>query len=112
MKLTTNPPTNRRTMRKRIIKLWSLQDDGRKLYAGTIVAGSPAELVAMWAAFLVTADPGVYFATYRGTSSARKRPSKASLCRWRPDLNRSASNDRERRHSANAAVWALGHLST
>ena len=33
-------------MRKRTIKLWRLQDDGRKLFAGTIVAGSPAELVA------------------------------------------------------------------
>ena len=68
MKLTTIRPTNRQTMRKRTIKLWRLQDDGRKLFAGTIVAGSPAELVAMWAAFLVTAERGVYFATYRGMS--------------------------------------------
>jgi hypothetical protein len=46
MKLTTNPPTNRQTMRKRTIKPWRLQDDGRKAFAGTIVAGSPAELAA------------------------------------------------------------------
>ena len=42
MKLTTMRPTNRQTMRKRTIKLWRLQDDGRKLFAGTIVAGSAA----------------------------------------------------------------------
>ena len=54
-------------MRKRTIKLWRLQDDGRKLFAGTIEAGSPAELVAMWSAFLVTAERGFYFATYRGS---------------------------------------------
>ena len=71
-------------MRKRTIKLWRLQDDGRKLFAGTIVAGSPAELVAMWAAFLVTAKRGVYFATYhvRWFGSGHLR---ALLCRWRPN---------------------------
>jgi hypothetical protein len=37
-------------MRKRTVKIWRLQDDGRRLFAGTIVAGSPAEFVAMWAA--------------------------------------------------------------
>ena len=67
MKLTTIRPTNRQTMRKRTIKLWRLQDDGHKLFAGTIVAGS-RPLVAMWAAFLVTAERGVYFAIYRGMS--------------------------------------------
>ena len=35
MKLTTMRPTNRPTMRKRTVKLWRLQDDGRKLCAGT-----------------------------------------------------------------------------
>ena len=40
MKLTTMHPTTRQAMRKRTVKLWRLQDDGRKLFAGTIVAGS------------------------------------------------------------------------
>ena len=42
MKLTTNPPANRQTMRMRTLKLWRPQDDSRKLFAGTIVAASPA----------------------------------------------------------------------
>ena len=54
-------------MRKRTVKLWRLHDDGRKLYAGTIEAGDPRELVIKWSAFLVTAERGVYFATYRGS---------------------------------------------
>jgi len=54
-------------MRKRTVKLWRLRDDGRKLYAGTIEAADPRELVIKWSAFLVTADRGVYFATYRGS---------------------------------------------
>ena len=53
-------------MRKRTVKLWRLHDDGRKLYAGTIQAADPRELVFKWSAFLVTAERGVYFATYRG----------------------------------------------
>jgi len=55
-------------VRKRTLKLWRLNEDGRKLFAGTIQAGSSAELVAMWSAFLLTAERGVYFATYRGVS--------------------------------------------
>jgi hypothetical protein len=54
-------------MRKRTIKLWRLNEDGRKLFAGTIEAGSPAELVAKWSAFLATSERGAYFATYRGS---------------------------------------------
>ena len=54
-------------MRKRTIKLWRLNDDGRKVFAGTIEAASPAELVAKWSAFLATAERGAYFATYRGS---------------------------------------------
>ena len=53
-------------MRKRTVKLWRLHDDGRKLYAGTIEAADPRELVIKWSAFLATAERGVYFATYRG----------------------------------------------
>jgi hypothetical protein len=41
-------------MRKRTIKLWRLKEDGRKQFAGTILAASPAELVAKWTAFLTT----------------------------------------------------------
>jgi len=54
-------------MRKRTIKLWRLNEDGRKLFAGTIEAASPAELVAKWSAFLATSERGVYFASYRGS---------------------------------------------
>jgi hypothetical protein len=54
-------------MRKRTIKLWRLNEDGRKLFAGTIEAATPAELVIKWSAFLATAVRGVYFATYRGS---------------------------------------------
>ena len=54
-------------MRKRTIKLWRLTDDGRKVFAGTIQAATPAELVMKWSAFLATAERGAYFATYRGS---------------------------------------------
>ena len=54
-------------MRKRTVKLWRLHEDGRKLYAGTIEAADPRELVINWFAFLATAERGVYFATYRGS---------------------------------------------
>jgi len=54
-------------MRKRTIKLWRLNEDGRRLLAGTIVAATPAELVIKWSAFLATSERGVYFATYRGS---------------------------------------------
>ena len=64
-------------MRKRTVKLWRLHDDGRKLYAGTIEAADPRELVIKWSAFLATAERGVYFATYRGHSSRRRRPWRA-----------------------------------
>ena len=54
-------------MRKRTIKLWRLNQDGRKLFAGTIAAADPRELVIKWSVFLATAERGVYFATYRGS---------------------------------------------
>jgi chemotaxis regulatin CheY-phosphate phosphatase CheZ len=40
---------------------------GRKLFAGTIEAADPRELVLKWSAFLATAERGTYFATYRGS---------------------------------------------
>ena len=54
-------------MRERTVKLWRLHKDGRKLYAGTIEAANPRELVIKWSAFLATAERGLYFATYRGS---------------------------------------------
>jgi len=54
-------------MRKRTVKLWRLTDDGRKLFAGSVEAADPRELVLKWSAFLATAEPGTYFATYRGS---------------------------------------------
>ena len=45
------------SQRKRTIRLYRIADDGRRLLAGTIEAGSPAELVALWRAFLATAAP-------------------------------------------------------
>jgi hypothetical protein len=53
-------------MQKKTVKLWRLNEDGRKLCAGTIEAGDPRELVLKWSLFLATAERGVYFATYRG----------------------------------------------
>jgi hypothetical protein len=49
-------------MRKRTVKLWRLHEDGRKLFAGTIEAADPRELVLKWSAFLATAERGTYFA--------------------------------------------------
>ena len=54
-------------MRKRTVKLWRLHEDGRKLFAGTIEAADPRELVLKWSAFLATAERRTYFATYRGS---------------------------------------------
>ena len=48
-------------MRKRTVKLWRLNQDGRKLFAGTIEAADPRELVIKWSVFLATAERGVYF---------------------------------------------------
>jgi hypothetical protein len=45
-------------MRKRTIKLWRLDEDGRKLFAGTTEAATPAELVVKWSAFLTTSGGG------------------------------------------------------
>lgn len=52
--------------RKRTIRLYRITDDGRRLLAGTIEAGTPEELVTHWRAFLATAAPGAYAACYRG----------------------------------------------
>ena len=52
--------------RKRTIRLYRIAEDGRRLLAGTIEAGSPAELITLWRAFLATAVRGTYAACYRG----------------------------------------------
>ena len=57
-------------MRKRTVKLWRLNEDGRKITAGTIEAADPRELVMKWSLFLATAERGVYFATYRRSFAA------------------------------------------
>ena len=53
-------PATQGKIRKRTIRLY------RHLLAGTIRAGSPAELVARWRSFLATAARGIYVARYRG----------------------------------------------
>lgn len=64
--------------RKRTIRLYRLTDDGRRLLAGTIAAGSPAELVAHWVAFLATATRGVYIAYYRGETLGLEAAAEAA----------------------------------
>ena len=54
-------------MCKRTVKLWHLKSDGPKLFAGTIEAGSPAELVLNWSASIAASGNGVSFATYEGS---------------------------------------------
>ena len=54
-------------MCKRTVKQWHLKSDGRKLFAGTIEAGSPAEFVLNWSAFLAASGRGVCLATYEGS---------------------------------------------
>ena len=73
-------------MRKRTVKLWRLHEDGRKLFAGTIEAADPRELVIKWSAFLATAERGVYFATYRGSFVGPRRPSRAPATTLPPRL--------------------------
>jgi hypothetical protein len=53
-------------MRQRTIRLYRIEDDGRRLLAGSIRASSPADLVLRWQLFLTTAARGMYIATYRG----------------------------------------------
>ena len=53
-------------MRKRTITLWRLNEDGRKQFAGTIMAASsPGRARRQMVAFLATFERGVYFAKYR-----------------------------------------------
>ena len=54
-------------MCKTTVKLWHLKNDGRKLFAGTIEAGSPAEFILNWSAFLAASGRGVCLATYEGS---------------------------------------------
>ena len=57
-------------MRKRTVKLWRLHEDGRKLFAGTIEAADPRELVLKWSAFLATAERGTYRGSFVGPEPA------------------------------------------
>jgi hypothetical protein len=54
-------------MCKTTVKLWHLKNDGRKLFAGTIEAGSPAEFILNWSAFLAASGRSVCLATYEGS---------------------------------------------
>jgi len=51
--------------RKRTIKLYRIAEDGRRLLAGTIEAGSPAELLTLWRAFLATTARGMTHTRHR-----------------------------------------------
>ena len=53
-------------MRGKTIRLYRIEDDGRRLLAGRIQASTPSDLVLCWRLFLATATSGVYVATYRG----------------------------------------------
>jgi len=64
--------------RKRTIRLYRINEDGRRLLATTIKAGSPAELVALWRAFLATAASGTYVAHYRGETLALEAANEAA----------------------------------
>jgi hypothetical protein len=55
-------------MRKRTIKLYAITDNGRRIFASKIKAGSPVEVAAKWRAFLATASRGIYVSTYRGAT--------------------------------------------
>ena len=52
--------------RKRTIRLYRVNENGRRLLAATVKAESPAEHSALWRAFLATATRGTYIAHYRG----------------------------------------------
>jgi hypothetical protein len=60
--------------RKRTIRLYRITEDGRRLLAGTIEAGEPAELVVRWRAFLATAARGTYAACSRSSPPQRVAP--------------------------------------
>ena len=68
--------------RKRTIRLYRIADDWRRLLAGTLKAGSPAELVTLWHAFLATAARGTYAACYRGETLGLGRPMRRLMRRW------------------------------
>jgi len=53
-------------MRPRTIRLYRIEDDGRRLSARSFRASSPADLVMRWQLFPATAARGLYVATYRG----------------------------------------------
>ena len=60
-------------MRQRTIKLYRVEDDGRRLFAGSIHPNSPSDLAVRWIAFLATAERGAYIATYRGETLGADR---------------------------------------
>ena len=53
-------------MRQITVKLYRIEDDGRRLSAGSIRTSSQDDLALRWQLFLATAARGMYIATYRG----------------------------------------------
>ena len=84
------------------IPLWRLQDDGR------CRDGSPAELVAMWSAFRVTAERGVYFATYRGMSVRPEAAIESIAVPLAAKPGRAPAPVRSN-PPRSTAVWAVSH---
>jgi hypothetical protein len=55
--------------------LYRIEDDGQRLFAGSIRPISPTDLAARWIAFLAAAERGAYIATYRGETLGADRSS-------------------------------------
>ena len=52
----------------RTIKLYRIEDDGRRLAAGAFRASTQEDLATHWQLFLATAAAGLYLANYRGVT--------------------------------------------
>ena len=50
----------------RMVKVYRIADDGRRIAAGAFRANSESDLQAKWELHLATAASGLYIATYRG----------------------------------------------
>lgn len=52
----------------RTIRLYRIEDDGRRRAAGAFRASTQEDLAARWQLFLATAAQGLYTAHYRGVT--------------------------------------------
>ena len=82
-------------MRKRTVKLWRLHDDGRKVFAGTIEAADPRELVIKWSAFLATAEWAPTSPPTVAVSWAQSRPWRTTAVHWRHEEPEWREGDRK-----------------